>query len=113
MTYRLTVVLATAVQQLDARSESAPTTILAEVLSADGQGLIASSESAPYVFPGLDEGDYVFRASGLDSKGAVMGVPYETRFTASDATAEPGEPGADDTIDVELPAGATLTLTRE
>lgn len=113
MSFRLTAVLSTAPQQLDAGSETAASTIRAEILSANGQDVVASIDNGPFVFPGLQEGDYVFRASGLDSDGAVMGVPYEQPFTASDTTAEDTAPGAGGLVDVELPAGATLTLTRE
>lgn len=111
--YRLFVTLTTAAQTLDAGSEAAPTTIRGEVLSDDEQTVIASRDAAPYEFPGLAEGDYVFRASGLDSRGDVMGTPFQVRFTANDAVAAPAAPGAGDTVEVELPAGATLSLARE
>lgn len=111
--FRLFVTLSTAPQSLDAGSEAAPTTILGEVLSADGAYVVASRDAAPYEFPGLDEGEYLFRASGLDSRGDVMGVPFQVRFSANDATAGVAEPGTGETMDVELPAGATLSITRE
>lgn len=112
MSYRLIATLATAVQQLAADSEAAASTIRCEILTPEGD-VVASIDNGPFDFPGLQEGDYVFRASGLDSDGAVMGVPYEQRFTANDSTAAPADPGAGGLVDVELPAGATLTLSRE
>jgi len=111
MSYLLEATLAMANQELASTSEAEATTILAEVLAADGVTVVASTSTAPFKFPGLAEADYVFRASGLDSLGKVMGVPFTVAFTANDAAA--GVPPAPTTVAVSLPSGATLTITKE
>lgn len=111
MTYRVAVTLTTSVQTLPAGSEAAPAFTRVEILAADGVTPVAAADFGPYEFPGIAEGDYVLRASGIDSTGAVMGVPFTLPFTVSAATAQPA-PGSD-TVDVQLPSGAAVTITPE
>jgi hypothetical protein len=117
MTFKVSVALTFANQTLPAGSEASAAQTLVELLAADGVTVVASSATV-YEFSGINAGDYVVRASGIDSKGAVMGVPYTQAFTIVEEVVTPPvdtppvEP-APQPVDVSLPSGITVSYVKE
>jgi hypothetical protein len=112
MTFKVSVALSFATQTLPAGSETSVTSALVELLAADGKTVIASSSSL-YEFSGIKAGDYVVRASGIDSKGAVMGVPFTQAFTIVEEVVTPPVDPVPTTVEVSLPAGITVSYVKE
>jgi len=109
MTFKVSVAYATAVQTLPAGTEAASNHTLVELLAADGTTVVASSSDSRE-FTGIKAGSYVVRVSGVDSKGAVMGVPATKAFTIEEEVIVPPVPT---TVDVMLPSSITVSYVKE
>ncbi|MBV8060525.1 MAG: hypothetical protein JO253_03240 [Alphaproteobacteria bacterium] len=96
-TFTVVIVLATTALNVPATSPAEGVTLV-EILDASGASI--ASQTTGYLFSGIAQGDYTMRASLLDVNGALIGTAYTQAFTAHEETRT-----------VQVPSGATITVT--
>lgn len=101
MTSKVTVVLSTTKTDFPLDTPSAGVTRV-ELLDAVTSTVLFSQDSG-YEFTGVADGNIIMRASRLDINGNLIGIAYTQDFTAPTPT----------TVSIDIPTGATITVTPE
>lgn len=115
MQYNVAIKLAMIDQDLPLSAPDAFTTLLSQLLAADGVTVVATAtDPANPVFI-VAEGEYVFQSSGTDEQGQVIGAVFNLPVSVNDAAVVPVDGGGSPvptTKAVSLPGSAVVTVTR-
>lgn len=104
MTSKVTVVLTTTATTFPIDTPSAG---VIRVELVDAAGNTAFSQDTGYEFTGVQDGLYTMRASRLDINGMLIGSAFTQGFAVVTAPADP------QTVTIDIPTGATITVTPE